>query len=44
VEERAYLFITGLRQSELDKAVAEIGKNICAIRGASRCLTGKNST
>lgn len=27
VEEGAYVFITGRRQSELDKAVKQIGKN-----------------
>ncbi len=33
VEEGAYVFITGRRQAELDKAVALIGKNVTAIRG-----------
>lgn len=33
VEEGAYVFITGRRQSELDKAVAEIGKNVRAVQG-----------
>src|ERR1700761_341624 len=33
VEEGAYVFITGRRQSELDKAVAEIGKNVTAVQG-----------
>lgn len=32
VEEGAVVFITGRRQSELDKAVAEIGENATAIR------------
>jgi NADP-dependent 3-hydroxy acid dehydrogenase YdfG len=29
VEEGAYIFITGRRQSELDKAVKLIGRNRC---------------
>ncbi|HTX36552.1 MAG TPA: glucose 1-dehydrogenase [Bryobacteraceae bacterium] len=33
VEEGAYVFITGRRQSELDKAVAEIGSNVTAVAG-----------
>ncbi|OSI71582.1 MULTISPECIES: SDR family NAD(P)-dependent oxidoreductase [Bradyrhizobium] len=33
VEEGAYVFITGRRQGELDKAVAEIGRNVTAVRG-----------
>ena len=33
VSEGAYVFITGRRQSELDAAVAEIGKNITSIQG-----------
>lgn len=33
VEEGAFVFITGRRQSELDKAVAAIGSNITAIQG-----------
>jgi NAD(P)-dependent dehydrogenase (short-subunit alcohol dehydrogenase family) len=33
VEEGAYVFITGRRQSELDKAVAEIGKNVTGVQG-----------
>lgn len=32
VEQGAYVFITGRRQAELDKAVAEIGENITAVR------------
>jgi NAD(P)-dependent dehydrogenase (short-subunit alcohol dehydrogenase family) len=32
-EEGAQVFITGRRQSELDKAVAEIGGNVSAIQG-----------
>jgi NAD(P)-dependent dehydrogenase (short-subunit alcohol dehydrogenase family) len=32
-EEGAYVFITARRQSELDKAVAEIGRNVTAIAG-----------
>jgi NAD(P)-dependent dehydrogenase (short-subunit alcohol dehydrogenase family) len=33
VKEGAYVFITGRRQSELDKAVAEIGSNVTAVQG-----------
>jgi NAD(P)-dependent dehydrogenase (short-subunit alcohol dehydrogenase family) len=33
VEEGAYVFITGRRKGELDKAVAEIGKNVTAVQG-----------
>jgi NAD(P)-dependent dehydrogenase (short-subunit alcohol dehydrogenase family) len=33
VEEGAYVFITGRRQSELDKAKAEIGRNVTAVQG-----------
>jgi NAD(P)-dependent dehydrogenase (short-subunit alcohol dehydrogenase family) len=33
VEEGAYVSITARRQSELDKAVAEIGRNVTAIAG-----------
>jgi NAD(P)-dependent dehydrogenase (short-subunit alcohol dehydrogenase family) len=33
VQEGAYVFITGRRQAELDKAKAEIGKNVTAIQG-----------
>jgi len=33
VEEGAYVFITGRRQSELDAAVKEIGKNITGVQG-----------
>src|SRR6201747_2792437 len=33
VAEGAYVFITGRRQSELDKAKAEIGKNVTAVQG-----------
>jgi len=32
VEEGAYVFITGLHQEELDKAVATIGKNVTGVR------------
>jgi NAD(P)-dependent dehydrogenase (short-subunit alcohol dehydrogenase family) len=32
VKEGAYVSITGRRQAELDKAVAEIGENVTAIR------------
>ena len=33
VEEGAYVFITGRRQAELDKAVLEIGSNVTAVQG-----------
>src|ERR1700712_2950752 len=33
VNEGAYVFITGRRQSELDKAKAEIGKNVTTVQG-----------
>jgi len=33
VEEGAYVFITGRRPSELDKAKALIGKNVTAVQG-----------
>ena len=33
VEEGAYVFITGRRQVELDKAVAEIGRNVTGVQG-----------
>jgi len=33
VEEGAYVFITGRRQEVLDEAVAEIGRNVTAVRG-----------
>src|SRR5580704_3046392 len=33
VDEGAYVFITGRRQSELDKAKAEIGRNVTAVQG-----------
>jgi len=33
VEEGAYVFITGRRQSELDKAKAEIGNNVTTVQG-----------
>jgi NAD(P)-dependent dehydrogenase (short-subunit alcohol dehydrogenase family) len=33
VAEGAFVFITGHRQAELDKAVEEIGKNVIAVRG-----------
>src|SRR6201997_5089449 len=32
VEEGAYVFIVGRRQSELDKAVKEIGRNVTAVQ------------
>jgi NAD(P)-dependent dehydrogenase (short-subunit alcohol dehydrogenase family) len=33
VKEGAYVFITGRRRAELDKAVAEIGSNVTAVQG-----------
>jgi NAD(P)-dependent dehydrogenase (short-subunit alcohol dehydrogenase family) len=33
VSEGAYVFITSRRQSELDKAVAEVGENVTAVQG-----------
>ena len=33
VKEGAYIFITGRRQAELGKAVAEIGNNVIAVQG-----------
>ena len=33
VEEGAFVYITGRRQAELDKAVSEIGRNVTAIQG-----------
>ena len=33
VKEGAYVFITGRRQAELDKAVAEIGSSVTAVQG-----------
>ncbi len=39
VAEVAYVFITGRRQSELDKARAAIGKNVTAVQGDVANLT-----
>lgn len=33
VEEGAFVYITGRRQTELDKAVSVIGRNVAAVRG-----------
>jgi NAD(P)-dependent dehydrogenase (short-subunit alcohol dehydrogenase family) len=33
VEEGAYVFITGRRQEQLDKAIKEIGKNVTGVQG-----------
>lgn len=33
VKEGAYVFITGRRQEELDKAVSLIGKNVMSVQG-----------
>jgi NAD(P)-dependent dehydrogenase (short-subunit alcohol dehydrogenase family) len=38
VEEGAYVFITGRRQEQLDKAVKEVGRNVTGVRGDSACL------
>jgi NAD(P)-dependent dehydrogenase (short-subunit alcohol dehydrogenase family) len=41
VEEGADVFITGRRQSELDAAVKQIGKNVTGVQGdVSQILTG----
>ena len=36
VEEGAYVFITGRRQEQLDKAIKEIGKNVTGVLGRRR--------
>ncbi len=33
VQEGAFVFITGRRQNELDKAVKQIGKNVTSVQG-----------
>ena len=33
VEEGAYVFITGRRESEVDKAIKEIGENVTGVHG-----------
>ena len=33
VEKGAYVYITGRRQSELDKAIKQIGRDIAAVQG-----------
>ena len=33
VQEDAYVFITGRRQDELDKAVKQIGRNVVGVQG-----------
>jgi NAD(P)-dependent dehydrogenase (short-subunit alcohol dehydrogenase family) len=38
VEEGAYVFITGRRQEQLDKAVKEIGKNVTGVQGDASSL------
>src|ERR1700741_791540 len=43
VKDGAYVFITGRRQAELDKAAAEVGSNVAAVQGTLRTqmtLTG----
>ena len=45
VEEGAYVFIAGRRQAELDKAVAEIGKNVTGVKtDISSSMTSTVST
>ena len=39
VEQGAYVFITGRRQEQLDKAVKEIGSNVTGVRGDSANLS-----
>src|ERR1700682_1651881 len=38
VEEGAYVFITGRRQEQLDKAVKLIGRNVTGVRGVAANL------
>jgi NADP-dependent 3-hydroxy acid dehydrogenase YdfG len=38
VEEGAYVFITGRRQEQLDKAVKQIGRNVTGVQGDSANL------
>ena len=38
VEEGAYIYITGRRQSELDKAVKLIGRDVAAVQGDVQSL------
>jgi NAD(P)-dependent dehydrogenase (short-subunit alcohol dehydrogenase family) len=38
VEEGAYVFITGRRQEQLDKAVKEIGRNVTGVQGDASSL------
>ena len=39
VKEGAYVFITGRRRAELDKAVAEIGSNVTGVQAISTTWT-----
>ncbi len=39
VQEGAYVFITGRRQSEVDKAVKDIGKSVTGVQGDASNLT-----
>src|SRR6201987_6493399 len=39
VEEGAFVYITGRRLAELDKAVSEIGRNVTAVQGDVSNLT-----
>src|ERR1700730_10586986 len=38
VDEGAYVFITGRRQEQLDKAVKEIGRNVTGVQGDAASL------
>ncbi|HEX4114130.1 MAG TPA: glucose 1-dehydrogenase [Stellaceae bacterium] len=38
VDEGAYVFVSGRRQKELDKAVAAIGRNVTAVRGDASAI------
>jgi NAD(P)-dependent dehydrogenase (short-subunit alcohol dehydrogenase family) len=42
VDEGAYVFITGRRQSEIDKAVKQIGKNVIGVQGDVSNLSDLN--
>ena len=42
IDEGAYVFITGCRQSELDKAKAAMGRNVSTVQGGTQVeLVGK---
>ena len=40
VEEGAYVFIVGMRQAKLDKAVTKIGKNVTTVGGDVSYVAG----